>query len=206
MPGGQAVAKAGAYPLLDDAVRLVADRLLADGSRMVPAYTIDGWRAAEAAITAIEQRWHEPDAGIWELKPDNWTHSRLICVAGLRAIATHQPSERGAPWVALADVISAQTGADSLHPSGRWQRSPGDPRVDASLLLPAIRGAISPDDPRSLATLVAIEDELTDDGYCYRFRPDERPLGEAEGAFLLCGFLMALAHAPGRPRARRSVV
>ena len=31
------------------------------------------------------------------------------------------------------------------------------------------------------------------DGYVYRYRPDERPLGEAEGAFLLCGFLMALA-------------
>jgi GH15 family glucan-1,4-alpha-glucosidase len=27
----------------------------------------------------------------------------------------------------------------------------------------------------------------------YRFRPDQRPLGEAEGAFLLCGFMMALA-------------
>ncbi len=253
---GQAVAKAGPYRLLDDAVRFVCDRLLADGSRMVPAYTIDGspvpgernlglpgypggtdiagnwvnqqfqldafgealllfaaaaehdhldadgWRAAEAAIAAIEQRWHEPDAGIWELEPDNWTHSRLICVAGLRAIATHQPSERGAPWVALADVISAQTGADSLHPSGRWQRSPGDPRVDASLLLPVIRGAISADDPRSLATLVAIEQELTEDGYCYRFRPDERPLGTAEGAFLLCGFLMALAYAQRGDRVR----
>ena len=46
-----------------------------------------------------------------------------------------------------------------------------------------------------MATLAAVEDELTEDGYCYRFRPDERPLGEAEGAFLLCGFLMALAHA-----------
>ena len=35
--------------------------------------------------------------------------------------------------------------------------------------------------------------ELTDDGYAYRFRPDERPLGEAEGAFLLCGFVLSLA-------------
>jgi GH15 family glucan-1,4-alpha-glucosidase len=35
--------------------------------------------------------------------------------------------------------------------------------------------------------------ELTEDGYAYRFRPDERPLGEAEGAFQLCGFWLALA-------------
>ena len=51
------------------------------------------------------------------------------------------------------------------------------------------------DDPRTLATLEAVERELSEDGYCYRFRPDDRPLGEAEGAFLLCGFLMALAWA-----------
>ena len=35
--------------------------------------------------------------------------------------------------------------------------------------------------------------ELTDDDYVYRFAEDARPLGEAEGAFLLCGFLLALA-------------
>ena len=58
-----------------------------------------------------------------------------------------------------------------------------------------IRGAIPHDDPRSLATLQAIHDELTQDGYAYRYRPDERPLGEAEGAFLLCGFLLSLAYA-----------
>ena len=38
-----------------------------------------------------------------------------------------------------------------------------------------------------------MRDELADDGYVYRFRHDDRPLHEAEGAFLLCGFHMALA-------------
>src|SRR5581483_10593692 len=61
-------------------------------------------------------------------------------------------------------------------------------------LLAAIRGAINPDDPRSIATLRAVERELTQDGYCYRYRTDERPLGEAEGAFLLCGFTLSLAY------------
>ena len=43
-------------------------------------------------------------------------------------------------------------------------------------------------------------DELGRDGYVYRFRHDQRPLGDAEGAFVLCGFLMALAaHQEGRP-------
>ena len=66
--------------------------------------------------------------------------------------------------------------------------------MDAALLLPTIRGAISVDDPRSQATSAAIEDELVQDGYLYRFRQDSRPLAQAEGAFLLCGFVMALAH------------
>ncbi len=66
--------------------------------------------------------------------------------------------------------------------------------MDAALLLVAIRGAIPADDPRTIATLAAIEHDLVQDGYCYRYRPDERPLGKSEGAFLLCGFLMALAH------------
>ena len=249
---GQAVAKAAPHPLMDDAVRFVADRLLADGPHLKPAYTTgggpvpdqrqlnlpgypggsdivgnwvnqqfqldalgeslllfaaaarhdhldaNGWRAVEAAAAAIEQRWQDPhtDAGIWELDPDAWTHSRLICAAGLRDIAQHSaPAEQGAGWVSLADRLVSHTSEHALHPSGRWQRSPTDERVDAALLLPAVRGAIPASDPRTLATLQAIELELTQDGYCYRYRPDERPLGASEGAFLLCGFWMALAHA-----------
>jgi GH15 family glucan-1,4-alpha-glucosidase len=247
---GQAVARAGAHPLMDDAVNFVAARLLQDGPTLKPAYTTaggpvpdqrsldlpgypggtdiignwvnqqfqldafgealllfssaarrdhldaDGWRAAEAAVDAIEQRWQESDtdAGIWELEPDAWTHSRLICAAGLREIAECGPAgEQGARWASLADRLVSDTAAHAVHPSGRWQRSPGDRRIDAALLLAAIRGAIPASDPRSIATLRAVESELTHDGYCYRYRPDERPLGKSEGAFLLCGFLMALA-------------
>ncbi|MGH2857581.1 MAG: glycoside hydrolase family 15 protein [Solirubrobacteraceae bacterium] len=158
----------------------------------------DGWRAAEAAVDAIEQRWREPDtdAGIWELDPDAWTHSRLICAAGLREIAGRGPGgEQAARWASLADKLVADTAAHAVHPAGHWQRSPGDARLDAALLLPAIRGALPASDPRSVATLRAIESDLVQDGYCYRYRPDERPLGASEGAFLLCGFLMALAYA-----------
>ncbi len=248
---GQAVAKAGPYPLMDDAVRFVTERLLQDGPELKPAYTTtggrvpdqhqlelpgypggsdivgnwvnkqfqldafgeallllscaaghdrldtDGWRGAETAVEAIEKRWRESDtdAGIWELDPDAWTHSRLICAAGLRRIAPHHPrAEHAGKWVSLADQIVSDTAKRALHHSGRWQRSPSDPRPDASLLLAAIRGAVPASDPRSIATLRAVVSELTEDGYCYRYRPDERPLGESEGAFLLCGFWLALAY------------
>jgi GH15 family glucan-1,4-alpha-glucosidase len=60
-------------------------------------------------------------------------------------------------------------------------------------LLPGLRGAVTADDPRTITTLKTYLRELTVDGYAYRFRRDERPLGDAEGSFLLCGFLTVLA-------------
>jgi GH15 family glucan-1,4-alpha-glucosidase len=151
------------------------------------------WNAIEVAASAIESRWREADAGIWEIDPQRWAHSRLTCVSGLRGIAAEAPNPQSGRWSALADAILADVSSDCLHPAGRWQRAPDDPRIDASLLLPIIRGALPVTDPRSTATIGAVEAELYEEGFVYRFRPDGRPLGEAEGAFLLCGFLLALA-------------
>jgi GH15 family glucan-1,4-alpha-glucosidase len=157
---------------------------------------VDGWRALETAAAVVEQRWRDSDAGIWELEPRHWTHSRLACVAGLRAAARVAPgsARTGATWTTLADSILAETGRTAVGKSGAWQRATEDPRVDAALLMATVRGAVNPDDPRSVALLEAIADELVEDGYVYRFRHDARPLGDAEGAFLLCGFMMCLQH------------
>ena len=161
---------------------------------------LDNWRAAEQAVAAVQARWQEPDAGIWELGPQRWAHSRLMCAAGLRAISVHAPAAQAAQWSALADTIVADAAGDCLHPSGRWQRSPEDERVDAALLLPGLRGALPAADPRTVATVEAVRRELGRNGYVYRFSQDSRLLGEAEGAFLLCGFQMAMAvHQEGKP-------
>ncbi|RSS72767.1 glycoside hydrolase family 15 protein [Streptomyces sp. WAC06614] len=156
----------------------------------------DGRRAARIAAEAIAAHRTREDSGIWELRPARWTHSRLICAAGLRTMAATLPRASRSPaaaWEGLADRITAEAAASGTHPSGRWQRAPDDPGVDAALLLPALRGALPADDPRSRATLDAVLAELAEDHYCYRFRHDARPLEDAEGAFLLCGFLVALA-------------
>ena len=239
----------GGEQILDDSVRWITTRLLADGNRLMPAYTVrgdpipdesalglpgypggndvvgngvreqfqldgfgeallllaaassqgrldvQGWRAAEAAARAIEQRWREPDCGVWELDLHNWTHSRLICAAGLRAICDEADAPSG--WTAryrpLGDRIIADTAAASLHSTGRWQRAPDDDRVDASLLLAEIRGAVAAEDPRSVATRRAVVEELSQDDCIYRFRHQGLGLEEAEGAFLVCNFWMSLA-------------
>jgi hypothetical protein len=152
-----------------------------------------GTRAIEILVAAIEQRGGEPDAGIWELEDRRWAHSRLICAAGLRAAASLRAGDAGAQWEKLAERLVDSVDGDCVH-DGRWQRSPHDTAVDASLIIPGIRGAVSPDDPRHRLTYDAVIDELTDDGYVYRFRQDpDAALHAKEGAFVLSGFHLSLA-------------
>jgi hypothetical protein len=154
----------------------------------------DGWTAVGIAADAIASRWTEDDAGIWELGPAPWAHSRLTAAAGLRAVSRRPAAGTCAGgWAALADTLVAHTSEHCLHPTGRWQRTPEDQRVDAALLLPGLRGAVPADDPRTLATLEAVLAELTEDGHGYRFRHGDTPLGRAEGSFTLVGFLIHLA-------------
>jgi GH15 family glucan-1,4-alpha-glucosidase len=157
----------------------------------------EGRRAGTTLVEAIDKRQDDPDAGIWEIDDRRWAHSRLMCAAGLRSFSAAPSRAFDADAEDLrrrADDLVASVDRDCRHPTGRWQRSPDDPAVDAALLLPGIRGAVGADDPRNLATVSAVLQELTDDGYVYRFRHDpERPLHESEGAFVLCGFLMSLA-------------
>jgi alpha,alpha-trehalase len=119
----------------------------------------ENWRAAATAVEAVENRWREPDAGIWELGDEHWAHSRLACVSGLRSLAAAAPGPPGggvhrqaARWSALADTMLASLD-DCVHATGRWQRSPTGERVDAALLVPVIRDVLPPVDPRSQATV-----------------------------------------------------
>jgi GH15 family glucan-1,4-alpha-glucosidase len=153
----------------------------------------DGVRALRVAAMAIDKRWDQPEAGLWELDDQWWTHSRLACVAGLRAAATIAPSPDARHMTSLAEAILADTTRRCRHPRGHWQRSTRHDGTDAALLLPPVRGALPADDPRTRATLSEVRRTLSQDGYLYRFPQDPQPLGDAEGAFLMCGFIMALA-------------
>jgi GH15 family glucan-1,4-alpha-glucosidase len=154
----------------------------------------DAHRAIDAAVAVIESRWDEPDAGIWELDNAWWTHSRLACVGGLSTLARYLPASEGGRLTTLSDTLLAETSRRCLDPRGFWRRSPEHRGTDAALLLPPVRGALPATDPRTVATLAEVEGTLTQDGYVYRFAADARRLGEAEGAFLLCGFTMAMAY------------
>ena len=67
--------------------------------------------------------------------------------------------------------------------------------LDASALLAAIFGFLPGDDPRLRATVLAIADELTDNGYVLRYRTHETDDGLTgeEGTFLICSFWLVSA-------------
>ncbi|MFJ7021452.1 glycoside hydrolase family 15 protein [Streptomyces sp. NPDC101117] len=156
-------------------------------------------RAAAVAVDAVADRWTRPDAGLWELEERWWTHSRLCCVVGLRDLSRELRTPASADWARLADRVLATTRSRCLHPDGHWRRAADDDGPEGALLLPLARGAVPPDDPAFSATRAQVVRRLAADGHVYRFRHGDEPLGDAEGAFLLCGFTMAMAaHAQGR--------
>lgn len=192
-PGGQAKIgnRAGSQFQLDALGEIL--QLLAAGARQ-DRLNHDQHRAIDVALGAIERRWNDPEAGLWELDDAWWIQSRLSVVAGLRTVGQQAPPAQAARVSALADQIMAETARRGLTRQGFWQRSPDHPGVDASLVLPPVRGALEATDPRTVTTLQQVERDLVVDGHVYRFRPDERPLGAAEGSFTLCGFMLSLAH------------
>ena len=98
-----------------------------------------------------------PTPGSGSSTTGRWTHSRLICAAGLRAISRAARAPRRAARLARAGRRDRRrTARDCLHPSGRWQRSPDDRRLDAALLLPGDPRRCPADDPRTIATLARV--------------------------------------------------
>src|SRR5262249_2454327 len=78
--------------------------------------------------------------------------------------------------------------------------------LDASVLLAAIFEFLPAGDERLQATVRAIADELTENGFVLRYRTDETDdgLSGKEGTFLICSFWLvsALAIIGEQPRAR----
>jgi GH15 family glucan-1,4-alpha-glucosidase len=154
---------------------------------------------AEVADAAAG-RWGEQDHGIWEVRdePRDYVYSKLMCWVALdRAIAIAGligAGDRVEGWRATREEIRRAILEKGWSESaGAFARSFGSDELDASNLMMAIVGFLPPDDARMLATIEAIERELTDDhGLVYRYRADDGLPG-AEGTFLLCTFWLAHA-------------
>jgi GH15 family glucan-1,4-alpha-glucosidase len=173
--------------------------LLFTSQRFGVEHTPDEWDLVKAIVGVVEERWREPDRGMWEIRgePQHFTFSKVMAwvaldrgVKVIEQFGVEGPLER---WRAVRDEIHAdvcERGFDSDR--NTFTQSYGSHALDASTLMISTVGFLPPDDPRIVGTVAAIERTLLRDGLVYRYTqgegetPDGLPPGE--GAFLACSF------------------
>jgi hypothetical protein len=164
---------------------------------MVPDPT--AWALQQALAGHVEDHWHEPDEGIWEVRSGrrHFTHSKVMAwVAIDRAVQAAERSGLPGPaerWRALRKRMHEEICRRAVDPArGCFVRAYGSTELDASLLLLPLAGFLPPDDERVIRTLEAVQDELCEDGFVRRYRTGEHGaadgVGGGEGAFLACSF------------------
>jgi GH15 family glucan-1,4-alpha-glucosidase len=152
------------------------------------------FRRLEMLGEQARRRFDQPDAGPWEFRGRRRIHtfSSLMCWAAcdrLARIARHLGlADRAAFWAGEAAGIAATIGRRSWNATrGHFVDSFEGEALDASLLLMPQLGFISVDDPRFRFTVAAIERELRQGDYLFRYRgPDD--FGVPETAFNICTF------------------
>jgi alpha,alpha-trehalase len=170
------------------------------------------WPIVKAQAECAIRVWREPDQGIWEARgaPQHYVSSKLMCWVAMDR-ASRLAGLRGDPglreeWGAVADEIREDILANGVDDRGALRQHYGTDALDASNLLAAIVGFLPGDDDRLRATVTAIADELTEDGFVLRYRTDETDdgLSGKEGTFLICSFWLvsALAIVGDMQRAR----
>ena len=145
--------------------------------------------------------WGEPDQGIWEARgaPQHYVSSKLMCWVALdRAsslAALRGDSAREREWHETAELIRADILDHGLSDKGVLRQHYATDNLDASVLLAAIFGFLPADDARLHATVNAIADDLTENGFVLRYRTAETDdgLSGKEGTFLICSFWLVSA-------------
>ncbi len=161
----------------------------------------DAWSLAKSLVERLIEVWREPDDGIWEVRGErrHFTHSKVMAWVALdRALRWAEEFDLDAPvdrWAALRDEVHAEVLTRGVDDRGVFVQSYDSTALDASLLLVPLVGFLPPDDPRVTATIDAIRDELSEDGFVLRYRQEhcDDGLEGTEGVFLLCSFWMVQA-------------
>jgi GH15 family glucan-1,4-alpha-glucosidase len=158
------------------------------------------WPIVQAQTACATQVWRNPDQGIWEArgKPQHYVSSKLMCWVALDR-ASKLAEIRGDPalrdeWRATADEIHADILEHGVRDGVLRQHYDTD-SLDASTLLAALFGFLPADDDVLRKSVLAIANDLTEDGYVLRYRTTETDdgLSGKEGTFLICSFWLVSA-------------
>lgn len=144
-----------------------------------------------------ERAWsvyNTPDAGIWEYRgrANVHTSSAIMCWAAcdrLSRIADHlKRDERATYWRGRADAMRAVILKEAWNEERQaFTGAFGGEDLDASVLLMAEIGFIDPKDPKFIATVERIDDELREGYHVYRYRAED-DFGKPQTAFTACTF------------------
>jgi GH15 family glucan-1,4-alpha-glucosidase len=154
------------------------------------------WPLVQAQAECASNIWREPDQGIWEARGEarHYVSSKLMCwvaldraakLAAIRGDGAHEQI-----WLATAEEIRADILERGVSSGGVLRQHYETTALDASNLLAAIFGFLPGGDERLRASVLAIADELTEDGFVLRYRTEETDdgLSGKEGSFLICSF------------------
>ena len=159
------------------------------------------WPIVESQAECAVAIWQEPDQGIWEArgKPQHYVSSKLMTWVALDRAAKlaeiRGDKAKASTWRNTADEIKADILGHGLRDDGVLRQHYDTDSLDASTLLAAIFGFLPPDDERLRASVLAIANELTENGFVLRYRTDETDdgLSGKEGTFLICSFWLVSA-------------
>jgi GH15 family glucan-1,4-alpha-glucosidase len=159
------------------------------------------WPIVESQAECATRVWREPDQGIWEArgKPQHYVSSKLMCWVALDRAAKlaeiRGDGELRQTWAAVADEIREDILAHGVDGRGVLRQHYDTDALDASTLLAAIFGFLPADDERLKASVMAIAEELTEDGFVLRYKTGETDdgLSGKEGTFLICSFWLVSA-------------
>jgi GH15 family glucan-1,4-alpha-glucosidase len=158
------------------------------------------WPIVETQAECATRVWREPDQGIWEARgaPQHYVSSKLMCWVALDRAAQlaeiRGDAEARQKWADVAEEIKDDILANGAK-DGILRQHYETESLDASTLLAALFGFLPQDDERLKASVLAIADDLTEDGFVLRYKTDETDdgLSGKEGTFLICSFWLVSA-------------
>src|SRR4051794_7369699 len=129
------------------------------------------WPIVESQAECAIKVWGEPDQGIWEARgaPRHYVSSKLMCWVALdrasKLAEIRGDAEKKDRWSEIAQEIHADILAHGLTDSGVLRQHYETDALDASVLLAAVFHFLPSDDSRLRATVDAIANDLTENGF-----------------------------------------
>jgi GH15 family glucan-1,4-alpha-glucosidase len=161
------------------------------------------WPIVQSQAACATRVWRDPDQGIWEArgKPQHYVSSKLMCWVALdragKLAQIRGDPDAAATWRATADEIRADVLTHGVSKRGVLRQHYETDALDASTLLAGTFEFLAHDDERLRNTVLAVAEELTENGFVLRYRPEETDdgLSGKEGTFVICSFWLVSAFA-----------